>query len=274
VLAVGLALSLSGLAFAQDEPEIRTVKVAYKRGQKMNLCLPRRQVEGFEELPFILFVHGGAWYKGLGSRKVFNGYCERVAKLGFAAATMDYRLAPLHKYPAQLNDVKEGIEWVNAHIREYSTADIALEGDEILLVGHSAGGHLSLLVGLKYPELPVVGIVSLAGPTDLTKVGSCIPCQYHKRSFLGVKSAEKASPINYVRADAPPIYLFHADGDDIVNPNQSKMMVAELERVGAPCKFEIIEGMGHFFPFKSEEDRAVVTEILDFVMEIARPASP
>ena len=73
---------------------------------------------------------------------------------------------------------------------------------------------------------------------------------------------------------APPIYMFHADGDKIVNPNQSKMMAEALEGVGAPHKLEIIEGMGHYFPFKSEKNRKVVREVMDFVMENARPSAP
>jgi acetyl esterase/lipase len=266
-LALSIALLLPGLVLAGGTPKIRIEKLKYKKKQKIVLCLPERQVEGFDEMPFVLLVHGGAWYKGLGSLKVFRSHCEYLAGLGYAAATMDYRLAPLHKYPAQPNDVKEGIEWVRDHIHEYGTDEVPLDADKILLVGHSAGGHLSMLVGLMYPELPLVGIVSLAGPTDLTKKGSCIPCQYHRRSFLGTKSAAKASPINHVRADAPPIYLFHGDSDKVVNTNQSRMMAEALEEIGAVYKLEIIEGLGHYFPFKGEHDSEVVTAIMDFVLE-------
>jgi len=259
----------AALAGSKDLPKVKTKKVSYGK-KNMILCFPPEEREPeFKDKPFILFIHGGAWTPGGGSRDTFMPHCKYVAGLGYAAATMSYRLAPVHPYPAAPNDVKQAIQWLHDHVGEHSTDKVKLNAETVLLVGHSAGGHLALLVGLQEKDLPVAGIVSLSGPTDLTKSGSCKPCPVDRRMFLGTHKAEVASPITYVRADAPPIRLVHGDSDAVVNTEQSLDLAAALEELGATVQLEIIEGGGHWAAVKSEKTPDVVDEVMDYILEYA-----
>ena len=90
----------AALAGSKDLPKVKTKKVSYGK-KNMILCFPPEEREPeFKDKPFILFIHGGAWTPGGGSRDTFMPHCKYVAGLGYAAATMSYRLAPVHPYPA------------------------------------------------------------------------------------------------------------------------------------------------------------------------------
>ena len=76
-----------------------------------------------------------------------------------------------------------------------------------------------------------------------------------------------ASPINYVRADAPPVLLIHGNSDAVVNTEQSRDMAAALEEVGATVKLKIIEGGGHWAAVNAEKSPEVVDEVMDYILE-------
>ncbi len=248
---------------------ITTKKVTYNNHhQKMVFCVDQNQTdETINGKPFILLIHGGAWTTGLGRRQEFLSHCKYLAQQGYTAATMSYRLSPLHRYPAAPNDVKDAILWLKKNSHQFKIGSRSLNADKILLIGHSAGAHLALLTGLKEKDLSLFGIVSLAGPTDLSTKKACKICNREKRIFLHHTPPEEASPISYVRSDAPPIFIFHGDKDHIVDINQSKKLEKALKKVGAPVLLEVLPDTGHFFPFKSKDKLEVEKEILRFVTE-------
>lgn len=97
---------------------------------------------GNAKAPLIVEIHGGAFC--FGSAKDDIGLCERFVKeTGYNAVALDYRLAPRHRYPAQINDCDD-------LVRE-TIKDCALDFDRsrVILIGHSAGANLALNVALK-----------------------------------------------------------------------------------------------------------------------------
>ena len=88
----------------------------------------------------VLVVHGGAWRSG--DRKQLGGYANALAKRGFACFAIDYRLAPNHKFPAQIDDCREAVKWIRSHAAEYK-----VDPDKLGAIGYSAGGHLVLSAG-------------------------------------------------------------------------------------------------------------------------------
>lgn len=105
---------------------------------KLDIFSPR----GLTDCPVVLFVHGGAWMVG---DKDFYGYyrgvCEYLAQHGAVAVSINYRLSPRFKHPAQIDDVARAFAWVRRHIDSYGG-----NPDQIILFGHSAGGHLVSLL--------------------------------------------------------------------------------------------------------------------------------
>lgn len=123
--------------------------------------------------PVVVWVHGGGWkfgdLYGLGIREA----AARAAAEGLVVVSVSYRRTRDARWPAQAEDVACALGWVHAHAGELG-ADPA----RVALVGHSAGGHLALVVGegtigpgagCTWPEAPTPqGVVSLAGPSDLS----------------------------------------------------------------------------------------------------------
>lgn len=121
--------------------------------------------------PLFVFIHGGSWTSG---SKVDEpvGF---VTKLGFAVASIEYRLTNVAAFPAPVKDCKAAIRFLRTHAWEYG-----YDPDRIGVLGNSAGGHLALMLGLTPddPELDqdagdpnvssaVQAVCSMSGPADL-----------------------------------------------------------------------------------------------------------
>ena len=76
-------------------------------------------LSGKEEggLPVIVSVHGGGWVYG--DKELYQFYCMSLAQRGFAVVNFTYRLAPEHKYPAQIEDVNRVMEWIFQNGAQY-----------------------------------------------------------------------------------------------------------------------------------------------------------
>lgn len=93
-------------------------------------------------LPCLVYLHGGGWV--LGSIESHDGICRHLAaESGCAVASVAYRLAPEHPFPAALDDALGAFDWVcdNAAVLGLNPAAIGIGGD-------SAGGALALAVSL------------------------------------------------------------------------------------------------------------------------------
>ncbi|MGI9243658.1 MAG: alpha/beta hydrolase fold domain-containing protein, partial [Verrucomicrobiales bacterium] len=114
--------------------------------------------------PMVICIHGGGWARG--DRKDFHEVMKRLADWGYSSATVSYRFTDVAAWPAQLEDVQAALAWVVEHADEYG-----IDPERIAVLGGSAGGHLSLMLGT-VPEVGeehrVRGVVNLFGPTDFT----------------------------------------------------------------------------------------------------------
>jgi acetyl esterase/lipase len=91
------------------------------------------------QAPVALFLHGGVWQ--FGDRAAYRSMGEDLAKHGFVAFVASYRLAPAHKWPAQLDDAKAALALV---ARE--AAKVGGDPKRIVVIGHSAGGQMAALL--------------------------------------------------------------------------------------------------------------------------------
>src|SRR5438093_12806671 len=88
--------------------------------------------------PAVVFVHGGAWVHGDPSQAAGNAL--HFARRGIATISISYRLAPGHRFPAPLDDVRRGLRHVRAH-----AVELGIDPERIALMGLSAGAHLAML---------------------------------------------------------------------------------------------------------------------------------
>ena len=136
---VALTLALASQQPAEFKFEIRNDIVYSKVGDR-ELLLDAYLPEKGGPSPAVLVVHGGAWR--MGNRKQLRGYAEALAKTGFVCFAIDYRLAPEHKFPAQIEDCRSAVKWMRANAAHYK-----VDPKKLGAIGYSAGGHLVSLLG-------------------------------------------------------------------------------------------------------------------------------
>jgi acetyl esterase/lipase len=116
-----------GISLARD--------LAYGPHERHRLDVFRPAAQGSR--PVVLFVHGGAFTRGRKSMdgEIYDNVLCWFARQGFVGVNVEYRLAPEIAYPAGGEDVADAVQWVAANIARFGG-----NPDEIILIGHSAGG--------------------------------------------------------------------------------------------------------------------------------------
>jgi acetyl esterase/lipase len=122
--------------------------------------------------PAVMFIHGGGLI--LGSRSAVPPVqIEALHRSGFDLVSIDYRLAPETPLPGIVSDVEDAWAWLR---RE--APSLGIDADRIAVLGHSAGGFLSLLCGFRLDPRPCA-VVSLAGYGRLVTEEFCAPNPHH-----------------------------------------------------------------------------------------------
>jgi len=155
--------------------------------------------------PVVLLIHGGGWREG--SWRDYESFGPQLSRKGFMVAAMDYRLAPEHPWPAQLEDVIEAIAFLRSQLTD---------PDRLAVWGHSAGGHLAMMAALAKPEW-VRCAVALGAPSSLDAID---PMEVH--DVFGDSSLEEASPAHVVCDEAPPMLLVHGTADMVCPIEQAR----------------------------------------------------
>lgn len=97
--------------------------------------------------PVVAMIHGGGWRSG---NKEMNHYMAgELAKRGYAAISIEYRLSMEAQYPAGLQDVKTALRWIRAHRSTFGWDD-----QRIALMGCSSGGQMAALLGARNQPFP------------------------------------------------------------------------------------------------------------------------
>jgi acetyl esterase/lipase len=194
-----------------------------------------------------------------GDRTNHDDLTWKFAQHGYVSATIGYRLAPAHRFPAQVNDVKCAVRYLRAHAEEYG-----IDPDHFGAIGFSAGAHLSMMLGVTDkkdglegeggspdPSSKVQAVVSFFGPTDL--LAEDIPQQVLGilKEFIGgtkhdkPEEYRKASPITYVTPDDAPMLLFQGTKDPLVPHTQTYPMLEAMTKNGVRGRVELLVGAGH-----------------------------
>jgi acetyl esterase/lipase len=158
--------------------------------------------------PAVLLLHGGGWREG--SWTDFEALAPMFAQKGIVAAALDYRLAPKHRWPAQIDDAIGALEFLHAQ---------QIDPTRVAVWGHSAGGQLALMAAQQRPDL-VRCAVAFGAPTDLVAQDRDGPDDLtHVFDDLGA-----ASPIQHLGAEGPPLLLVHGEKDRIVSVEHARAL--------------------------------------------------
>lgn len=143
-------------------PDVETV--TYKRVGDLAIRADVSLPDGKGPHPVIVFIHGGALIMG-GRGWIDPVHREAYLSDGFAVVSIDYRLAPETRVAAIVSDVDDAVAW----LRGEGGRRFRLDPDRVAVVGHSAGGYLALLAGVRVqPRLQALvsfyGYGDIAGP--------------------------------------------------------------------------------------------------------------
>ncbi|MCZ6793962.1 MAG: alpha/beta hydrolase [Planctomycetota bacterium] len=244
VLILGVAAPVSG----GDVELKRELVYAERGGEELQLDLALPATPG-KMRPAVVCIHGGGWRAG--RREVYDGVIRALAEQGYVAATVSYRFTQKAAWPAQLDDVRDAVRWLRKHAETYG-----IDPQRIGAMGDSAGGHLSLLLGLlpdgkKGEDTRLQAVVNYYGPTDLTLDEFEDDVKPLIEALAAGKRHEKGdvyaamSPRSYVTRTDSPVLTFHDTADRIVPVNQARVLHAALDAARIPNRLEILEGKGH-----------------------------
>lgn len=205
--------------------------------------------EGDGPFPTCILVHGGGFTKG-DKTSYIKPLFEPLSKAGFTWLTINYRLAPQHRFPACIEDVETAIRWVKAHAAEFKA-----DPQRIALVGESAGGHLVSLAGVRArDDTRVAAVVPFYAPHDLesrVKQSQSVPAWVE--ALFGLtqldnaawKVLHEASPINHIHGGLPPYLVVHGTKDNTVPFAQSLKFQEKMKAAGNVCDLIVIDGGAH-----------------------------
>lgn len=231
--------------------------IVYGTGGGEELMLDVATPKGLDHaVPAIVVIHGGGWAGG--KRTDMASFAKEAAAHGYVGATISYRLAPKHRSPAQIEDVKCAVRDLRAHADE-----LKINPKKIGAMGLSAGAHLAMILGTMDPadglegeggntdqSSKVQAVVSFVGPVNLVGEYPEVS-QRILENFLGGKPADKkdearrASPLTYVNKGDAPMLLFFGTKDPLVPYDQAFQMTTALTNAGIPSRVEMLVGASH-----------------------------
>lgn len=223
--------------------------------------------EGAGPFPVIVYYHGGGWV--LANKDVYDGGARGLAKQANAVVvSVDYRLAPEAKFPAQHEDALAAYRWALAN-----AATIKGDPTRIALAGESAGGNLAIATaiaardgGLQKPTA-VISVYPIAQPDtttpSYTKYAMAKPLNRAMMGWFAAHttrtSADLQDPrINLVAAnlaDLPPVTIINAEIDPLLD--DGAMLERALRDAGNSVERRVYDGVTHeFFGMAAVEGKA------------------
>jgi acetyl esterase/lipase len=218
----------------------------------------------------VLLLHGGGWVAG--DRRAMAPYADELARRGYTAIAVEYRLSPEAIWPAPLIDVRAAFNWVAGHADR-----LGIDPQRIALQGFSAGGHLALMAAsAAVPEYPLHrragAVIALFAPAELhlpPPAAGPNPARLLLGPDADAEDARQASPLTHIAAAFPPTYLLNGTRDPLVSCDDALKLFARFMAVGAAADLHLFQGQTHEFaelPRLLPTVQANVAAFLDRVM--------
>lgn len=201
--------------------------------------------------PALLWIHGGGYV--IGSAAQDDVLCRRFAStLGVTVASVDYRLAPQHPYPAGLQDCYAALTWL--------AGLPAVDAGRVAIGGASAGGGLAAALALlarDRAEVPVVAQILVYPMLDDRSVGPQFDNPGHRlwtqesnrfgwSAYLGGADPEVAVPARRQDLTGLPAAWIGVGTLDLFH-DEDLAYAERLRAAGVPCDVEVVQGAFHGF---------------------------
>lgn len=265
-------MALTSFSLSAAEPRILQ-DIAYlgdERAEKLDAYLPPPEFAGPH--PAVLVIHGGGWRIGDKAQGREVDFGRTLSARGYAVFSINYllnaeekdpvtgRLTPRRiAWPQNFHDCKSALRWIRAEAARHH-----VDPSRIAVMGGSAGGHLAMLVGATVDDA--------AGNrhglyTEQSNAVSCILNFYGQYDVRGqsvspllgapgdvvLAESAAASPVTYLTANTPPMFITHGTADDIIPVERSRLLAAHLRKLGAEFEYIEIEGAPHSYGLQPKQ---------------------
>ncbi|MDW3190902.1 MAG: alpha/beta hydrolase [Cytophagales bacterium] len=274
--------------------------IPFNSNQKLDVYYPTEDV--YDNIPVVVFIHGGAW---IGGDKVsvnnnrFNEAFNSLRDAGYAIVSSDYTLARNGEspFPQNIVDSFDAMDWVQQNAEAYH-----FDLNNVTIFGESAGSHLGMMVafaepsdfGLNHKKLHPTCVVDVYGPSNLNTL-------YHRQAIDSLKTmiaqlpgrlkdqlnlpvllfgfdpdedpdrAQEVmnafSPVTYLEANHGPVLMIHGNKDIVVPIEQSEELKYLFDSLGIGNEFHVLPGVDHAFRgATSSQKDSVQSWITDFIL--------
>ena len=261
-----------------QQVEIDIIDQVYRQDGQQSWPVRVYQPQGDGPFPALLDVHGGAWNRGdLTSDEVMN---RALAASGIVVAAVDFRLAPQHPYPAQVQDVNYAIRWLKAHAAEFNADPLTVGG-----MGSSSGGHTLMLSAMRPKDSRYAALELSGAPGIDATVAYTVCCWpvldpyarylYAQESsnerlaasseayFLDQDTMKEGNPQQILergeKVQLPPTLIVQGTRDDNVPLSIPQRFETAFRKAGGDIQVEYFQEMVHGFGNMPgpESDRAI-----------------
>ncbi|MGE8553631.1 MAG: alpha/beta hydrolase fold domain-containing protein [Chryseobacterium jejuense] len=233
--------------------------------QIMDLYIPNKKSSGKKEV--FIMIHGGGWRGGNKSQLTFFTLSMMQRFPDRIFVNMNYRLASATQYaiPNQTEDIKSVITLLKKKLNDKP---------EVILMGNSAGGHLSMLYAYHFDaDKNVKAVINIVGPADLSDEGFK---SYEEYSFvekhlvdaktLPVKTSAVnfVSPVHWINTNSSPTLSYYGKTDRVVPLSQNKILDSVLSKNNVVHESYEFNG-GHLDWDKQPNNTFLMDKIEDFL---------
>jgi acetyl esterase/lipase len=266
---------------------------------RLDVYFPETVQSTGEQLPTLIWTHGGAWISG--HKDDAWPYFQLVAVEGFTVISLQYSLGPQHTYPTAIHQVNDALAYVTAH-----AAELHVDPDRIVMAGDSAGAQITsqLAAITTNPAFASEMGITPALRADQMR-GTILYCGiYDMKMFLananfgaGIlgwgtrttvwaytghrgsdsKAAQQMSTINHVTADFPTTFITGGNGDELTD-GQSKPLARKLESLGVDVEAIFYQddhepSLPHEYQFNldNEDGQTTFSQMMDFLKRVTAP---
>ena len=255
------AFCFANVCWAQDAEQPKRFKyekhgaIVFATGKDYKIKCDIYQPIADEPRPVMLAIHGGAWTTG--TKFAMLRHARILANRGYVVMSINYRLAPQYKWPAQIHDCKHAVRWIREHAAKYNA-----DPDRVYAFGYSAGGHLAAMLATTNVDDGLEGEVEEPYAKHSSRIDGLIaggsPMEFSwlddestvlKHWMNGTKKSTpetyaQASPAKFVTADDPVAVLYHGRADSLVPVSSPETFIERCQAENIPAEL-ILSTDGH-----------------------------
>ena len=241
--------------------------------RELSLYVMEPTVKKYDKSPICVFIPGGGWKvsNGKGMLGFSKRIVDKVLSEGCTAVGVDYRIVTEENVGIfeVISDCFDAVRYL-----VHNADELGLDKDRIATVGHSAGGHLALMVAYangsefmvdsKLNDEFKVNVSANMSPVTIlysegVKQTLAFPINSLFRKNDTLEQRQLASPISYVTESTPPTLLAAGTSDYLVFPRSSELLYEKLQEKGVDSELILSLASGHVFEKIHEQFEVGVT---------------